>query len=64
MFSIFSVNWDPALKVNTDAPYDYTKPARLYMGYDLRHSFCRYSEVLLSHAVAKAMTGLTDELAF
>lgn len=64
MFSIFSVNWDPALKVNTDVPYDYTKPASQNMCNDHRHRIIRFSEVLLWYAEAKARTGQTDELAF
>ena len=64
MFSIFSVNWDPASKVNTSAPYDYTKPASQNMCNDHRHRIIRYSEVLLWYAEAKARTGQTDELAF
>ena len=64
MFSIFSVNWNPASKVNINAPYDYKLPASQNMTNDHRHRIIRYSEVLLWYAEAKARTGQTDDLAF
>ena len=44
MFSVFSVNWDPASKANIDAPYDYTLPASQNMCNGHRHRLIRYAE--------------------
>ena len=56
----FPSTGDPASKVNTSAPYDYTKPASQK---DVYHAIgielIRYSEVLLWYAEAKAKMGQT-----
>ena len=60
MFSVFSVNWDPASKANIDAPYDYTLPASQNMCNGHRHRLIRYAEVKLWYAEAAARAGEAD----
>lgn len=60
MFSVFSVNWDPASKTNIDAPYDYTLPASQNMCNGHRHRLIRYAEVKLWYAEAAARAGEAD----
>ena len=60
MFSVFSVNWDPATKKNIDAPYDYRLPKSQNMCNDHRHRLIRYSEVLLWYAESAARSGKAD----
>ena len=63
LFSVFSVNWDPATKVNIAAPYDYRLPASQKMTNDHRHRLIRYPEVLLWYAESLARSGQVDDLA-
>lgn len=60
MFSVFSVNWDPASKANIDAPYDYTLPASQNMCNGHRHRLIRYAEVKLWYAEAASRAGEAD----
>lgn len=56
MFSVFSVNWDPASKANIDA----TLPASQNMCNGHRHRLIRYAEVKLWYAEAASRAGEAD----